>query len=96
MISRPKFIVNESDVLKEDNHTYPGSQELFSQGAPVGSATGLQKMGIHIELLHPGRRISWPHADCDAKAKEQGWPPAKELGEHDALPDKLREELKAE
>src|SRR5262249_45621820 len=26
---------------------------------------GLKRLGIHYELLRPGRRTSWPHAESD-------------------------------
>ena len=63
MIDRPDFIKNYKEVLTEDNATYPGSKELLAQGAPVGRLCGLKKIGVHIEMLHPGRRTSWPHAE---------------------------------
>lgn len=49
--------------MDEDNATYEGSTELLSQGSPIGKKLGLQKISIHIETLHPGRRTSWPHAE---------------------------------
>jgi uncharacterized cupin superfamily protein len=60
---RPSFIANYKDLLDEDNACYPGSDELLSIGAPVGKKLGLQKIGVHIETLTPGRRTSWPHAE---------------------------------
>jgi uncharacterized cupin superfamily protein len=49
--------------MQDDNATYPGSDELLSIGAPVGKKLGLEKIGVHIETLPPGRRTSWPHAE---------------------------------
>ena len=43
----------------------PGSDELLAIGAPLGAAAGLAVMGIYHELLPPGRRTSWPHAERD-------------------------------
>lgn len=60
---RPDCIKHWSEVLSLDNSTYPGSDELLSFGAPLGKATGLKKIGVHHEILKPGRRTSWPHAE---------------------------------
>mgnify|MGYP003145305973 CR=1 FL=1 len=57
------FIANYRDLMDEDTACYPGSSELLAIGAPVGKKLGLQKIGIHIETIPPGRRTSWPHAE---------------------------------
>ncbi len=46
------------------NH-YPDSTELHSIGSPLAKTLGLKRMGIHHELLPPGRRTSFPHAEQD-------------------------------
>lgn len=48
-----------------DDAHYPDSDELLSIGSPLGRATGLTRIGVHHELLPPGRRTSWPHAESD-------------------------------
>jgi uncharacterized cupin superfamily protein len=53
------------DFQEPDNHTYKGSDELLSIGSPIGKKLGLQRTGVHIEVLKPGRRTSWPHAEKD-------------------------------
>lgn len=53
------------DFQEPDNHTYNGSDELLSIGSPIGKNLGLQRTGVHIEILKPGRRTSWPHAEKD-------------------------------
>jgi uncharacterized cupin superfamily protein len=55
---RPACIVHWRDVQQPDDEHYPGSDELHGIGSPVGAATGLAVMGIHHELLPPGRRTS--------------------------------------
>ena len=60
---RPSFISHWSQHLLADDNKYEGSQELMSQGAPIGKKTGLKAIGIHVELIYPGRRTSWPHAE---------------------------------
>ena len=61
--NRPKFIKHWREIQGEDNAHYPGSDELLSIGSRLGEATGLAKFGIHHEVLPPGRRTSWPHAE---------------------------------
>ena len=60
---RPSCIKHWREVQKADEATYPGSDELLSIGSRLGEATGLVKIGVHHELLPPGRRTSWPHAE---------------------------------
>jgi uncharacterized cupin superfamily protein len=51
------------EIQGNDEDHYPGSSELLSQGAPLGKFFGFERLGIHHELLKPGRRTSWPHAE---------------------------------
>lgn len=60
---RPEFIGHYTEFMDDDNSTYPGSDELLAIGSAVGKKLGLQKIGIHIETIFPGRRTSWPHAE---------------------------------
>lgn len=60
---RPEFIGHYTQFMDDDNSTYPGSDELLAIGSAVGKKLGLQKIGIHIETIYPGRRTSWPHAE---------------------------------
>jgi uncharacterized cupin superfamily protein len=60
---RPPFVGNYRDLLSKDPCSYSDSEEFMKQGAPVGKALGLERIGIHIEVLEPGRRTSWPHAE---------------------------------
>jgi uncharacterized cupin superfamily protein len=62
-MNKPSCIGNYRDFQEPDNSHYRGSEELLSIGAPVGRKLGLQKVGIHVETLLPGRRTSWPHAE---------------------------------
>lgn len=63
MQKRPSFIGNYKEFIEEDKSSYAGSDELLAIGSPVGKRLGLQKMGIHIVTIPPGRRTSWPHAE---------------------------------
>jgi len=62
-MKRPEFIKHYSEIQDKDTATYPNSKELLSIGSAFGKSFGLQRLGIHHELLPPGRRTSWPHAE---------------------------------
>jgi uncharacterized cupin superfamily protein len=60
--SRPPFIVSTTDV-PERSHVYPNSDEPMGPSRAVGRAAGLVRIGIHVQRVLPGQRISWPHAE---------------------------------
>lgn len=60
---RPSCIGHWSAFLGEDDARYPGSKELIFHGASIGAKLGLKAIGVHVGLLPPGRRTSWPHAE---------------------------------
>jgi len=62
MSDRPPFIISSAEVPEEIGR-YPGSDETFSRGRPIGKAAGLLRIGLHIERLPPGHRLSYPHAE---------------------------------
>lgn len=53
------------DIREADDAHYPNSDELLSIGSPLGRVTGLTRIGVHHEILPPGRRTSYPHAEAD-------------------------------
>ena len=59
---RPPFIIATADVPEKD-HTYQDSDERLSFGRPIGRAAGLERIGLHVERVPPGRRTSYPHAE---------------------------------
>jgi uncharacterized cupin superfamily protein len=59
---RPHFIRNIRD-LPASRDSYPGDQELLSEGTPLSRPLGLTRLGIHQEVLPPGSWTSWPHAE---------------------------------
>jgi uncharacterized cupin superfamily protein len=63
-MARPPFIISTADVPEADG-TYPGSEERLSFGRPIGRAAGLERIGLHVERVPPGRRTSYPHAEGD-------------------------------
>jgi uncharacterized cupin superfamily protein len=64
-MERPECIKHISEIQDKEPGNYKGSTEKLSLGSPLGKATGLQRIGVHHELLPPGRRTSWPHAEED-------------------------------
>jgi uncharacterized cupin superfamily protein len=62
---RPSFIKNWREFPRVDDARYPGSDELLSIGVSFSQAFGLTKIGLNHEVLPPGRRTSWPHAERD-------------------------------
>ncbi len=63
--SRPEFIKHYYEIQEPDSAHYPNSDELLSIGSPFAKKFGLTRLGIHHELLPPGRRTSWPHAESE-------------------------------
>ncbi len=63
--TRPDFIKHFSEIQEADDSYYNGSDELLSVGSPFAKLFGFKKLGIHHEVLKPGRRTSWPHAESD-------------------------------
>ncbi|HYC04254.1 MAG TPA: cupin domain-containing protein [Azospirillaceae bacterium] len=61
--ARPDCIRHWTEIQDQDDARYPGSDELLSIGSPFGRVFGLTRIGIHHELVPPGRRTSWPHAE---------------------------------
>lgn len=64
MTQRPSFIVSAGD-LPERTHVYPQSNEPLGPVRSPGRAAGLERIGINLQRLPPGRRSSWPHAESD-------------------------------
>lgn len=59
---RPPFIVATADV-PEKSHQYPNSDEPMAASRSIGRAAGLKSIGLHVQRVQPGQRISWPHAE---------------------------------
>jgi uncharacterized cupin superfamily protein len=62
---RPDFVANWRDILEKKASTYPNSTELQGIDAKFGRRARFSRIGVHVELLKPGRRTSWPHAERD-------------------------------
>lgn len=62
-MTRPTCIQHWKDLQEADTSHYEGSAERLSIGSPFGRSFGFTRLGIHHEVLPPGRRTSWPHAE---------------------------------
>lgn len=62
---RPDHVVNWRDILKPEAKRYPNSDEDQGIDAPFGNRVRFSRIGIHLEVLKPGRRTSYPHAERD-------------------------------
>lgn len=64
-MSRPDNIKHYTEIQREDDSHYPDSDELLSVVSSFGQHMGLTRIGVHHEVIAPGRRTSWPHAESD-------------------------------
>jgi uncharacterized cupin superfamily protein len=62
---RPDFVVHWRDILDKKSGTYPNSKEEHGIDALFGRRARFSRIGVHLEVLKPGRRTSWPHAERD-------------------------------
>lgn len=62
-MKRPDFIKHYTEIQNAQADHYPGSDEPLSQSSPFGWHFGLDRIGVNYEVLAPGRRTSWPHAE---------------------------------
>ncbi len=62
-MTRHPSIKHWRELQEPEPGRYSGSQEPLSQGSALGRHYGFARLGIHHELLPPGRRTSWPHAE---------------------------------
>ncbi|MDB5588981.1 MAG: Cupin protein [Devosia sp.] len=61
MTERPDFIAHYSVHQRPLNDG--GFADLGGLGSPLGRALGLTRIGIHYEIMPPGHRSSFPHAE---------------------------------
>ena len=62
----PAYVAHWRDILDRDKrYTYPGSKEYHGIDAQFGKRARFSRVGVHLEVLKPGRRTSWPHAERD-------------------------------
>lgn len=61
---RPACVVDERKNIK-DVSTYPNDDELLGAWVRLSVPLGLTRVGVSYDVLKPGRRSSWPHAEYD-------------------------------
>jgi uncharacterized cupin superfamily protein len=62
-MDRPANIKHWRQLQEPDNATYPGDDEKLGMSSAFAKALGLFRFGVSHELLPPGRRTSYPHAE---------------------------------
>lgn len=62
---RPDFVVHWRDILNSKPALYPKSDEVQGIAARFDNRARFGRIGAHVQLLKPGRRTSWPHAERD-------------------------------
>jgi uncharacterized cupin superfamily protein len=62
---KPEFVVHWRDILEKKSVRYDDSDEGQTIPARFGRRARFSRIGIHLDLLKPGRRTSWPHAERD-------------------------------
>lgn len=65
MASRPPFIRHHSELPDNGGTRWPwrGSDEVLGVRTPLSRPLGLVRLGIHHDVLAPGQRSSFPHAE---------------------------------
>ena len=62
---KPEFVIHWRDILEKKPVRYDDSDEDQTIPARFGRRARFSRIGIHLDLLKPGRRTSWPHAERD-------------------------------
>lgn len=61
---KPSCVADWRKLLKPGT-PYPGDDEKMADWAHLSVALGLTRIGMGYDVLAPGRRSSWPHAEYD-------------------------------
>jgi uncharacterized cupin superfamily protein len=61
---KPACIVDWRKIIKPGT-AYPGDDETMGNWAHLSVALGLTRIGVGYDMLAPGQRSSWPHAEFD-------------------------------
>ena len=62
---KPAFVVHWRAILENNAAHYPNSTEWQGINARFGKKARFSRIGVHVEVLQPGRRTSYPHAERD-------------------------------
>jgi uncharacterized cupin superfamily protein len=63
--SKPDFVACWRDILNKKPNRYPDSDEDQTFDARFDNRARFSRIGMRVQLLKPGRRTSWPHAERD-------------------------------
>ncbi|HEY2069156.1 MAG TPA: cupin domain-containing protein [Rhizomicrobium sp.] len=63
--ARPEHVVHWQEIVEKKPSRYPKSTEDQTHPARFGRRARFSRIGIHLDVLKPGRRTSWPHAERD-------------------------------
>lgn len=63
--AKPDYVVNATAIVARRPARYPDSHEDQGIKAPFGRRARFSRIGLHLEVLKPGRRTSYPHAERD-------------------------------
>jgi len=61
MPDRPSFIKHVSELPDNGGSVWAGSDEVLSIRTPLSRPLGLQRIGVHHEVLEPGHRSIAAH-----------------------------------
>jgi uncharacterized cupin superfamily protein len=64
-MQKPACVRHWRDLQNGDTAHYAGSAEKLVLDAPFSPELGLTRIGIRHQVLLPGRRTSYPHAESD-------------------------------
>lgn len=56
------FIKKVSELERQKSFSYPGDNEIFSQGVRLTNHLNLKTLAVWHEIMKSGKRSSWPHA----------------------------------
>jgi uncharacterized cupin superfamily protein len=62
---KPTNVAHWKSRLEKKPSFYPNSDEAQGISASYSKPADFSRIGVHVEVLKPGRRTSWPHAERD-------------------------------
>jgi uncharacterized cupin superfamily protein len=61
----PAYVVNWRDLLAKKPNRYPNSDEDQTLDARLDNHARSSRIAMRVQVMKPGRRTSWPHAERD-------------------------------
>lgn len=62
---RPDFVAHWRDILSKKPNRYPNSDEDQTLDSRFDNRARFSRIAMRVQVLKPGRRTSWPHAERD-------------------------------